>query len=368
MPVVAVSRVGQNLYPSLARAMDIVGGLSLSGDTVLIKPNLVLPASYRSGEITNPHLVEAMVRWCFDHGARKVIIGEGPGYYQPESQLSECFTRTGIKEVAERSGAQWVLFDEHPFRTFQQVADCTPAVFRITRFVFDCDHVINMPVMKTHYLTRVTLAMKNLKGCLKREDKPKFHYIDLNRAIVELNKLIRPALNIVDGTVALSSSGGAIVVSGDVVAADSVASTLMGIDPGEVSHIVLGARAGLGEMELTRIDIRGEELEQFKTKMALPREELRRRFPNLELTAEKACSGCLFPLLSALSTVEEANRRQKRALGIVVGKEAQLKEGKEYIFIGDCTEAYREKGVYLEGCPPAGEDIARLLREEMGRE
>jgi len=366
MPKVDISSVEENLYTSLAQAIDRIGGLSVSGDTVLLKPNLVLPVSYKTGEITNPYLVEAAARWCFDHGARKVIIGEGPGYYQPVSQLIECFTKTGIKEVAERSGALWVLFDEHSFRTFRNVADCTPGEFRITNLVFDCDKIINMPVMKTHYATTVTLAMKNLKGCLKREDKPKFHHIDLSRAIVELNKIIRPSLNIVDGTIALKPGQGVIVVGQDIVAVDSVTCSLMDIDPKQVRHIGLAAEAGLGEIELTRMDIKGEELKQFKISVALPKDEFKLRFPLLELiSAEKACSGCLIPLFSALSSLEEEGKKMKRALGIVFGLEAEVAEGKECIFIGDCTQAYWEKGPHLEGCPPDKEALTQLLREKM---
>ncbi len=330
---------------------------------MLIKPNLVLPVSYKTGEITNPYLVEAMVKWCFDHGAHEVIIGEGPGYYQPESQLVDCFTKTGISEVAERTGARWVLFDEYSFRTFRNVADCTPGEFRITTYAFDCDKIINMPVMKTHYLTTVTLAMKNLKGCLKREDKPRFHHIDLHRAIVELNKIIRPSLNVVDGTAALEPGPGAIVLSEDVVAADSVSCALMSIDPHRVKTVLLGAEAGLGEMDMTKMDICGEELERLKVKVAVPKEELGRRFPLLELIgAEKACSGCLIPLFSALSFLEEGTQ-MKRALRIVVGIEPDITGEGDYILIGDCTRACWERGTYLEGCPPDREDLVRLLRQ-----
>ena len=73
-----------------------------------------------------------------------------------------------------------MLFDEHSYRTFKGVSDCTPNEFRVTDFAFICDKFINLPVLKTHYLTTVTLAMKNLKGCLKREDKPLFHRWDLD--------------------------------------------------------------------------------------------------------------------------------------------------------------------------------------------
>lgn len=113
------------------------------------------------------------------------------------------------------------------------------------------------------------------------------------------------------------------------------------------------------------MDIKGEKLEQFKISVALAKDEFRRRFPLLELIcAEKACSGCLIPLFSALSSLEEEGRKMERALDIVVGLEADGEEGKECIFIGDCTQAYWEKGPHLEGCPPDKEDLLQLLRKK----
>ena len=134
---------------------------------MLIKPNLVTPDSPDSGLITSPQVVEAVSRYCLERGASKVTIGEGPGNYNTRAGLKHCFTRTGISEIAERLGIEWVLFDDFTYRTFKNVSRFTPEQFRISEFVFDCDKLINLPVLKTHYLTTVTLSMKNLKGCLE---------------------------------------------------------------------------------------------------------------------------------------------------------------------------------------------------------
>lgn len=210
-----------------------------------------------------------------------MIIGEGPGYYNRKANLKDCFTRTGASEVAEGLGIEWVLFDDHSYRTFRNVTDCTPAEFRVTEFVFNCDKIINLPVLKTHYLTTVTLAMKNLKGCLKWEDKPLFRQPDLSRAVVELNKIIRPTVNIIDAT---NWQGDRLLIaSSDIVAVDAVGCALMGIDPMQVRMITFGAAAGLGEADITRIEIIGEELKLLKFKVRLPQEELRQSFPKLEI-------------------------------------------------------------------------------------
>ena len=354
MVKVSIAKTENDFYAAFGTALNDIGQrLITPGDHVLIKPNLVEPVSPDSGQITNPKVIEAVALYCLDHSATRVIIGEGPSYYQPQSYLRECFTRTGVSKVAERLGIEWVLFDEHSYRTFRKVSEYTPAEFRITEFAFTCDKFINLPVLKTHYLTRVTLAMKNLKGCLKREDKPLFHRRDLNRAVVELCKIVRPTVNVIDctpGTVVQQlsagyssegkqSGGGLLIASSDIVAADAVGCALMGIDPAEVRTVTLGAAAGLGESDLTRIDIIGEELKRLKFKVKLPQEQLRQSFPLLEIIgAERACSGCLIPLPSSLLLLAERGTKLEKPLGIRLGKNPEVPEDKAWLLVGDCTQ------------------------------
>ena len=375
MSKVSIVRVENDYHDALLRALDGLGEKPVQrGDRVLIKPNLYEPKAPDSGDITNPKAVEAVARYCLDAGAGRVVIGEGPSYYQPESQLRPCFTRTGISEVAERLGVEWVLFDEHKYRTFRDISKAAPDEFRVTEYAFSCDKLLNMPVLKTHYQTTVTIAMKNLKGCLKREDKPRFHQQkDLSRAIVELNKIVRPALNIVDatartiGSVGFSSHSQSIgarllLASSDAVAVDAVGCALMDIDPDTVPTVKLGAAAGLGEKDLTRIDIIGEELKQLKFKVRLPQEQLRQSFPQLEITGtDRACSGCLIPLLSILLTLSERGAKLKEPLRICLGTGPDIAADSACLLVGDCALADEEKRDGIAGCPPDRDEIRRRL-------
>lgn len=379
MSKVSISKAGNDFYAAFARAINDIGERLISpGDSVLIKPNLVEPAAPDSGQITNPRVIEAVARYCLDHGAKRVVIGEGPSYYQPQSQLRECFTLTGVSRVAERLGAEWVLFDEHRYRTFKGFSEHTPDKFRVTEFVFDCDKLIDLPVLKTHYLTTVTLAMKNLKGCLKREDKPLFHSRDLSRAVVELCKIIKTAVNVIDctpGNVVRQlgtgcskeerRTGGLLIASSDIVAADSVGCALMGINPDDVRTVALGAAAGLGESELTRIDIIGEELKRLKFKVKLPKEILQQSFPLLKIVgADRACSGCLIPLVSSLSNLAERDAKLEKPLGVCLGKSPQVPAAMDYLLVGDCAHVPGVSGRnWVAGCPPNKEELlGKLLR------
>jgi len=377
MVKVSITRTEDDLYQALIEAMDGIGERPIArGDRVLIKPNLVEPRDPASGSITTPGLIEAAARYCLDSGAAKVIIGEGPSYYQPASRMEECFTDTGVAEVAERLGIDWVLFDSHGYRTFRNVSEYTPREFRITEFAFTCDKFINLPVLKTHFLAKVTLAMKNLKGCLKREDKPRFHSRDLSRAVVALCKIVRPTLSIIDCTAPgivrqLGSGhagkergkGGLLIASTDIVAVDAVGSALMGIDPKEVPTVDLGATAGLGEKDLTRIDIVGEELRRLKFKVRLPQEELKEAFPLLEIIgAEKACSGCLIPLLSALTSLRERGATLKEPLTIYLGGKPGASKDQRPLLLGDCAlSGGMDHDSHVTGCPPRREELLGCL-------
>jgi len=381
MATVSITRAEDDLYAALTEAFDGIAERPIArGDRVLIKPNLVEPREPGSGAITSPGLIEAAARYCLDWGAAKVIIGDGPSYYQPESRLRDCFTGSGVTGIAERLGIEWVLFDEHQYRTFREVSQYTPREFRITEFAFTCDKLINLPVLKTHYLTKVTLAMKNLKGCLKREDKPRFHDRELSRAVVELCKIVKPTINIIDCTAKdivrqlgtgysqeKKGGGGLLIAGKDIVAVDAVGCALMGIDPAEVPTVTLGAAAGLGEAELLRIDIAGEELRRLKFKVRLPQEELRRDFPLLEIIgAEKACSGCLIPLLSSLTVLREKGNRLSKPLAICLGKKPEVPADKPAFLVGDC--ALDEDKVYcscVPGCPPSREELMVRLAGAM---
>ena len=375
MSKVSIVKVEDDYHDALLRALDDLGEKPVGrGDCVLIKPNLYEPKAPDSGDITNPRLVEAVAHYCLDAGAGRVIIGEGPSYYQSESNLRPCFTQTGISEVADRLGIEWVLFDEHRYRTFRNISKATPDEFRVTEYAFSCDKLINVPVLKTHHQTTVTLAMKNLKGCLKREDKPRFHQQrDLNQAIVELNRIVRPTLNIIDATAKTIGSVGSfartkpigtrlLLASTDAVAVDAVGCALMDIDPDTVPTVTLGAAAGLGESKLTSIDIIGEELKRLKFKVKLPQEQLHQSFPQLEINGiDKACSGCLIPLLSELLMLSESGAKWPMPLHICVGTDADIPADRAYLLVGDCALTDGEEANCAAGCPPAREDIHQHL-------
>jgi uncharacterized protein (DUF362 family) len=369
VPVVSIKQIQENILPALESLLKpIAPGISISGKSVLIKPNLVEPVPFTTGQTTNPALVEAIVVWCKKRGAKKIAIGEGPSYFLPKSALRECFTRTGIAEVAERQGIPWILFDDEPFREFRNHSPGTPNVFSVSEHAFTWDSIINVPVPKTHYLTVVSIAMKNLKGFIKREDKPSFHHCGqegIHGSVTELNIMIRPSLNIVDCTAPTQQNKNFILASTDIVATDAVTTSLMGINPQKIRTIQLGFKEGLGEKEISRIDITGDELKDFKMNFEQTEHYLKRVFPKLNFKANTACSGCLIPLFSSLRRMEEEGIKPVHEAVLVLGKEVPESKAEKTILIGQCTEAYKNGNSWFGGCPPTKEQMFEFLRDNL---
>ena len=335
---------------------------SVQGKSVLIKPNLFEPVSYTTGQTTNPAIVQAAVEWCQQHNAQEVIVGEGPSYFTPAGALKECFTKTGIADVVEGCGAQWVLFDEHPYRTYQDTSPFLPQTVRISEHAFLHDIIINLPVPKTHYLTTVSISMKNLKGFLKREDKPLFHRVDINKAVVALNKIITPFINLVDFTTAHRHPSGYIVAGSDIVAADSVSTALMGLNPHEVPTLTLGSQAGLGEMHLEKIEIVGEDIKGLTMHYELPAAWLEKHFPHLTIIGhDTACSGCIIPLFASLTQLADQGKTLTRPLSIMLGTATPSGDVKDLLTIGDCAPHKPDNCHQVGGCPPGKDEILKAL-------
>lgn len=365
MSQVFLSKIKDTLLNALTILMESAGMTGICEDkSVLIKPNLFEPLSHLTGQTTSPPLVETLIKWCQKEGAREVVVGEGPSYFVPKNTLKDCFTKTGIAEAVERCQAQWVLFDDGNYRTYRDFSPLLPKVFRISEHAFLYDLIINLPVPKTHYLTTISIAMKNVKGFLKHEDKPLFHRIGLNEAVVELNKIIKPFLNLVDFTIPRQHHQGFLVAGRDIVAVDSVSSALMGLTPHTIPLLTLGSQAGLGEVNLTDIAIIGEDTKGLKVHYELPSEWLRKTFPQLSIKGhDTACSGCTIPLFSSLAKLADEGKALKKPLTILLGREDPGGQSSQTCIIGNCPPQKIKLGKNVKGCPPQANDILEALSD-----
>jgi hypothetical protein len=193
--------------------------------------------------------------------------------------------------------------------------------------------------------------------------------MNLDRAIVELNRLLQADLTIMDATQAMEGMGpaggswvdmGLILASTDVVAMDSVCCYLMEIDPDEVMTLRFALRTGLGETDIDKIQVIGENLAEYKRHFERPMDSMMRQYPRLNLSNEGACSGCNMNLFAALKGINI--KSEKLAWNeIVMGNDKP--KSSNFLLIGACTSSLRREHTYVPGCPPDVEEIRNKLVE-----
>jgi uncharacterized protein (DUF362 family)/Pyruvate/2-oxoacid:ferredoxin oxidoreductase delta subunit len=261
------------VYAALQRGCELLGGLERfvrSGERLLLKPNILAGDGPAKAVTTHPAVLAACAR-LFQRGGASVAFGDSPGL---EGETHAART-AGLLEAGLRSGA--TLGDFATSRPLANAAGGLVKSFPIAQAVHECDGLINLPKMKTHQLTRLTGAMKNLFGCIPGSRKSMYHVQfpdvqDFSRFLAELNLSLRPRLHIMDGIVAMEGNGPrsgdpramrVLILSDDPVAVDATFCRLVAMNPAYVPTVLAGQHAGLGQYAEDAITYVGDGLESF---------------------------------------------------------------------------------------------------------
>jgi uncharacterized protein (DUF362 family) len=386
---VAISRADQvgdgGIFLAVRDAVSRVCELDdlVPGKSVVLKPNVFAPRP--SPTTTDPRVVVAVGELCREAGAGRVIVAEGRSistakYRKGANSTRLCFEAVGMAEAVEAAGLEAVYLEEDEFVEVDLPDAQILKTAHVPRTILDADVFINLPVMKIHSLTLVTLAIKNLHGIISDYDKLYQHcYRDLALAKKLTDILrIRPVdLNVMDALVAQEADHaadgrpvemGLILASRDAVALDAVAGASMGLDPGEVDTTRIAGEAGLGEADLEKIEVLGERLEAVRRPFARPDVELsEEKFPGLTVYGRDYCRSCAYYIRRGLDRLKEEGRLDEdHPLALVVGRDPEVPEhiSCPVAIVGDC--ALTSEGVkplrdrlLLEGrlhavyaCPP----------------
>ncbi len=173
------------------------------GTKVLVKPNLVSPRRAWLS-CTNPQVVRAVCEILFDLGASEVVVGDSPAFGTAKSVAVACGLHSALKDLGVKIAG---------FSKSVPVTLSSGVKVRIAREALCADAVVNVPKFKAHSQLRMTLAVKNLFGCVVGLQKPILH-AKLGhapglfpRTILEVYELVPVALNVVDAVVAMEGSG-----------------------------------------------------------------------------------------------------------------------------------------------------------------
>ena len=370
---------GGGPYANTRRALERVGLADVRGKRVLIKPNAGRVAGPASGVVTNPDVVAAAIDAFRDAGA-EVAIGESPIV---GVEMAKAYAASGLAAIAADRNCPLVDMDRRPFVEVPVPEGRAIRSLRVCPEVLECDFLVSVPVMKTHMHTRVTLAVKNMKGCLWRRSKVELHMLPhmegdderpLDVAIADMASVLRPHLAILDGTVGMEGLGpsagqpkplDAVIVGDDPFAADAVACQLMGIDASSVPHLRIGAARGYGTLDLDRVDVTPGNWRDGVRPFARPPENLTIAFPNITVLDQSSCSACQSTLLLFLTQHRDRIFDYfpgDESIHIAIGKgHADVPDGT--LLVGNCTAEHRGKGIFVPGCPPVGSQILAAVRD-----
>ncbi len=256
------------------------------GMKVLIKPNLLTDKPPEKATTTHPEIVRAIIKYVKKHKALP-IVGDSPA---GALNLKNVWEATGIKAVCDEEGAELVSFEQYEAKSFS----LGKIPFSISRYLLEANLIINVPKLKTHMLTTLTNAVKNLYGTMPGYQKTVHHKElftpeEIGELIAELYAIIRPQINICDAVLAMEGegpSGGEVralnflAASTDAAQMDIAIAHLLGIPFESIPYLVSIRKRQITETNIEKIVIAGDALEKMKgIKLKLPETALVRKIP-----------------------------------------------------------------------------------------
>ena len=264
--LVSKKKVEQDLKASVARALDLIGGLGKvisSGDRVMVKPNFNSDHPYPAS--SDLAFLKVVIQLLKESGA-KVVVGESSGgIWRPTRRVLEKLD--ALRELTE-AGAEVIAFDDRAWDWVRVRVDGDYLKeVTVPRSVYEADKIVYVPCMKTHPLARFSLSLKLAIGIVHPGEHRSMHLRNLERKIAEFNLTLQPDLVIMDGRKAFVTGGpdkgeivepGVVMASGDQVAIDVEALKILGSykarnrllsNPYDSPQIVTALRHRLGAKE-----------------------------------------------------------------------------------------------------------------------
>jgi uncharacterized protein (DUF362 family) len=368
---------------------------------VFIKPNIVFwtraTAFPKWGVITTSRVMADMVALLRDAGAGEIVIGEGIVLMDPADRETprHAFETLGYGELARRYGVRSVNLMERPFKA----VDLGDGIrLNFSREILESDFVVNLPVLKTHNQTMVSLGIKNLKGTIDISSRKRCHSTDPQRDlhchVSRLADPMPPMFTLIDGIYTNERGPGfdgrmrradLLVASSDVLSADLVGARLLGQDPAGVPHLAMAAARRGRPVNLSDLEVVGEDLaavarphawdftysEKDGDALPLPLAQAGLQglsYRKYDLSMCTYCSGLNGLILSAIRMAWKGEPWE--GVEVLTGKSMKPTPGKrKTILLGRCMAKANAdhpdiaEAILVKGCPPKPERIVAAFGE-----
>ena len=353
---------------SVQRAVALSHGLDHmpAKARVFIKPNIVFWTKAvpfpKWGVITTSRVVEDMVVILKEHGIDDITIGEGTVILKAKDleTPAHSFKTLGYHALKKRYGVKFINVFERPFEKVDLGEGIT---LNFNSDVLHSDFVVDLPVLKTHSQTVVSLGIKNLKGTIDIRSRKKCHNgipgEDLHSMVSRLHRPMPPMFTLLDGIYTNERGpnvdgrikrSNILVASTDVLSADMVGAKVLGYDPTEVPHLAYAALDRGRPTGLSDVKVVGERIEEvaspheytwpYNEEGTLPTAMAKMgikglSYPKYDLSICTYCSGLTRMVLMAIAQAWEGEPWED--VEVLTGKEMKATPGhKKTILLGKC--------------------------------
>ena len=398
-PIVAIVKYEEPVS-SVRKAVELAKGLDKvkPNAKVFIKPNIVFwnkehPIP-KYGSITTTRVIEDMIILLKEKGVSDITIGEGTVITKPKIKgLQEhAFETLGYNVLKKKYGIKTLNIFERPF---EEVDLGDNVKLKFNTDILHSDFVVDIPVLKTHGQTIVSLGIKNLKGTIDIASRKKCHNTDpvknLDFMVSKLSIPMPPMLTIIDGIYSLelgpSYDGKArrtnlLIASTDVLSADLAGARALGFEIGRVPHLNhetkrLGRRNDLTDAQVVGINpddvAQPYKIEYEYTKDQMPAYLARYgvtgiSWPNPGSSMCTYCTGFTSPIMTNLVSIWKG--KDFGDVEVLTGKSLKPTPGKKKtILLGKCMwEAHKDNPdineLYaVKGCPPSEKGIIKAFNQ-----
>jgi len=254
---------GSDPEKAVRKALEGLGGMALfvsKGDVVVVKPNIGWDRTPEQAATTNPVVVAALVKLCYEAGAKKVKV-----FDRTCNDPRRCYVQSGIEAAAKAAGAEVSHLDDRRFRDVALPGGVAIQSWPLYTDLLEADKVINVPIAKHHALSRLTLSLKNWMGVMGGQRGKIHQKIDV--ALVDLAAVIKPTLTLLDAVRILTDNGpqggdlkdvkrlDTVVAGVDQIAVDAYGATLFGLKGADLGYVREGHARRVGRMDLENLRI-----------------------------------------------------------------------------------------------------------------
>ncbi|MFH1651576.1 MAG: DUF362 domain-containing protein, partial [Chloroflexota bacterium] len=295
---------GTDAEKMVAEALELLGGV-----TNLIKPNSVVVIKPNAGHAfppetsvnTSPAVVTAVIRELRKAQPKEIIVAEASAI---GCDTLESLEVSGIGPAAREAGADRIIDIKRETDLIKiPIRDARSDIsfVRLPRFLVEAEHIVNLPIFKTHVSMVFTCALKNIKGVVQDKIHYRMHQTNLAEAMMDLWSVIRADLSIADLIRPAEGFGphtgipvdfGCVVASKDPVALDATVCRMIGLDIDKVPYFEPARERGLGNYAEKLIELRGRTIEEVYKPLWVPYLGGFGQWPEYDIRAEAACSSC----------------------------------------------------------------------------